>query len=150
MLKKRLILLGILLAASIAGQILLRPCLGESKAAVTPAPATDPLKPWTSNADKSVDSLGGKLTTRFFLMLGFIAAAGFAAWWFLKKMNTPWLGSKNGQLELLETIHLGPRKAVHIIRAGKKQVLLGSGNEGIRFLCDLTGTVQIPPVEAKP
>jgi flagellar biogenesis protein FliO len=148
MLKKRLILLGILLAASVAGQILLRPCLGESKAAVNPSPTTDTLKTWTSSADKSVDSLGGKLTTKFFLMLGFIAAAGFAVWWFIKKMNTPWLGSKNGQLELIETMHLGPRKAVHVIRAGQKQVLLASGNDGIRFLCDLTGTV--PPVEAKP
>jgi flagellar biogenesis protein FliO len=149
MLKKRLILLGILLAVSIAGQILLRPCLGESKAAVNPAPATDTLKIWNPEKDKSVDSLGGKVTSKFLLMLGFIAAAGFATWWFLKKMNTPWLGSKHGQLELLETIHLGPRKAVHIIRAGKKQVLLGSGNEGVRFLCDLMETVEIPPAEAK-
>jgi flagellar biogenesis protein FliO len=149
MLKKRLILLGILLAASIAGQILLRPCLGESNTTQGPAATTDTLKTWTPNTDKSVDNLGGKLTTRFILMLGFIAAAGFAVWWFLKKMNNPWLGSKHGQLELLETIHLGPRKAVHVIRAGKKQVLLGSGNEGVRFLCDLTGNLEIPSAEAK-
>jgi len=150
MLKKRLILLGILLAASIAGQLLLRPCLGESKTTVNPAPTTDTLKTWTPNTDRSVDSLGGKLTTRFLLMLSFIAVAGFAVWWLLKKMNNPWLASKNGQLELIETMHLGPRKAVHVIRAGQKQVLLASGNDGIRFLCDLTETIQIPPVEAKP
>lgn len=150
MLKKRLILLGILLTASIAGQLLLRPCLGESKTTVSPAPTTDTLKTWTPNTDRSVDSLGGKLTTRFLLMLSFIAIAGFAVWWLLKKMNNPWLASKNGQLELIETMHLGPRKAVHIVRAGKKQVLLASGNDGIRFLCDLAETIQIPPVEAKP
>ena len=33
MLKKRILLLGLLLVLSIAGQILLRPCLGESPSA---------------------------------------------------------------------------------------------------------------------
>jgi flagellar biogenesis protein FliO len=147
--KKRLILLGILLAASIAGQVLLRPCLGESNTIAGPNPKTDTLNSWNSNTDKSVDGLGGKLTSKFILMLGFIAVTGVAAWWFLKKMNTPWLGSKNGHLELVETMHLGPRKAVHVIRAGKKQLLLGSSVEGVHFLCDLTGTIEIPSAEAK-
>jgi flagellar biosynthetic protein FliO len=83
-------------------------------------------------------------------MLGFIAAAGVAVWWLLKKMNTPWLGSKNGQLELIETMHLGSRKAVHVIRAGKKQLLVGSSNEGVRLLCDLTGALETISAEAKP
>jgi flagellar biogenesis protein FliO len=150
MLKKRLILLGILLAVSIAGQILLRPCLGESKTPASPNLTKDTLTGWNLEKDKSMDNLGGKLTGNFLMMLGFIAAVGFAAWWFLKKINTPWVGSKNGQLELIETMHLGPRKAVHVIRAGQKQVLLASGNDGIRFLCDLAETVQFPPAEAKP
>jgi len=150
MLKKRLIMLGILLAVSIAGQILLRPCLGESKTPVSPNLTKDTLTGWNLEKDKSMDNLGGKLTSKFLMMLGFIAAVGFAAWWFLKKVNNPWLGSKNGQLELIETMHLGPRKAVHVVRAGQKQVLLASGNDGVRFLCDLAETVQLPPIEAKP
>lgn len=149
MLKKRLLLLGFLLAASILGQIVLGPCLGQSKAAANPNSITNPLPAWTPDTNKSVDNLGGKLASRFILMIVFIAVAGIAVWWFLKKMNTPWLGSKGGQLELLETIHLGSRKAVHVIRAGTKQVLIGSSNDGVRFLCDLTGKLESPADEAK-
>jgi flagellar biogenesis protein FliO len=149
MLKKRLILLGLLLAASIASQLLLRPCLGESTAE-KPTLTTDTSTAWNSVNEKAVDNLGGRLTGRFLLMLAFIAAAGFGVWWFLKRMNTPWLGSKNGHLELIETMHLGPRKAVHVIRAGTKQVLLSSGNDGVRYLCDLTANLETPSAEAKP
>jgi flagellar biogenesis protein FliO len=148
MLKKRLILLGLLLAASIAGQILLRPCLGESNTVANPAPTTtDAPKTWNSNTSKPVDSLGGKLTGRFIVMLGFVTVAGIGVWWFLKKMNTPWLKSKNGRLELIETMHLGPRKAVHILRAGKKQLLVASSSEGIQLLCDLTADLEHPSDE---
>jgi len=150
MLKKRLVFLGLLLAASIVGQILLRPCLGESNAATNPSPKTDAVGSWNVQTGKSIDSLGGKLAGRFFLMIGFVAAAGVAVWWSLKKMNAPWLNSKGGQLELIEMVHLGPRKAIHLIRAGKKYLLVGSSNEGIRFLSDLTGNIETPPAEAKP
>lgn len=149
MLKKRLILLGLLLVVSIAGQVLLRPCLGESKPAADTPLKTDTSTPWNTNPQKTVDSLGGSLTFKFIMMLVFVAAAGVGVWWFLKKMNTPWLGTKNGQLELIETIHLGPRKAIHIVRAAKKQVLLGSGNDGVRFLCELASNIEPPSDEAK-
>ncbi len=147
MLKKRLILIGLLLVVSIAGQVLLRPCLGESKVSPNaPVPTTDITKTQTSNTlnlpEKSIDTLSGKLVSKFILTLAFVAAAGVGVWWFLKRMNAPWMGSKTGQLELIETMHLGPRKSVHVIRAGAKQVLVGSSNEGIRFLCDLTGNIK--------
>jgi flagellar biogenesis protein FliO len=149
MLKKRLVLLGLLLAVSIVGQILLRPCLGESSTAVRPDSSTQPSGSWNPQSDKPVDSLQNKLTSRLFLMLGFIAVAGVGVWYFVKKMNTSWAGAKDGQLQIVETMHLGPRKTIHIIRAGKKRLLIGNSNEGIRLLADLTGNIEIPPVEAE-
>jgi flagellar biogenesis protein FliO len=149
MLKKRLVLLGLLLAVSIVGQILLRPCLGESSTSVRPDSSTQPSGSWNPQSDKPVDSLQNKLTSRLFLMLGFIAVAGVGVWYFVKKMNTSWAGAKDGQLQIVETMHLGPRKTIHIIRAGKKRLLIGNSNEGIRLLADLTGNIEIPPVEAE-
>jgi flagellar biogenesis protein FliO len=149
MLKKRLVLLGLLLAVSIVGQVLLRPCLGESSTVVHPDSSTQPTGLWNPQSDKPVDSLQNRLTSRLFLMLGFIAIAGVGVWYFVKKMNTPWAGAKDGQLQIVETMHLGPRKTIHIIRAGKKRLLIGNSNEGLRLLADLTGNIEIPPVEAE-
>jgi hypothetical protein len=46
-------------------------------------------------------------------------------------------------------MQLGPRKAVHVIRAGSRQILLASGNDGVRFLCDLTGQTSVPADEVQ-
>jgi flagellar biogenesis protein FliO len=154
MLKKRFVLLGLLLVVSIAGQVLLRPCLGESTAvsaapqtqAQTKAIETKATNPWDIQTDKPVDPLEKNLTSRLLMMLGFIAAAGVGIWYFFKKMNTPWTGTKNGHLQLVETMHLGPRKAIHIIRAGQKRLLISNSNEGIRLLADLTGTLEVSSV----
>jgi flagellar biogenesis protein FliO len=45
------------------------------------------------------------------------------------------------QIHVLETTHLGPRKAVHLVKIGEQQLLIGSTNESITTLADVTGAL---------
>jgi flagellar biosynthetic protein FliO len=51
----------------------------------------------------------------------------------LPKMNLP--GKK---IQLTETIHIGPRKSIHLVKVGSKTLLIGSTNENITSLADVT------------
>ena len=42
------------------------------------------------------------------------------------------------QIRIIETVHLGPRKAVHLIEIGNQRFLIGSTSEGITKLADVT------------
>jgi flagellar biogenesis protein FliO len=41
------------------------------------------------------------------------------------------------QIRIIETVHLGPRKSVHLLKIGDKQILIGSTNENITKLADV-------------
>ncbi|NQT03593.1 MAG: flagellar biosynthetic protein FliO, partial [Planctomycetes bacterium] len=45
------------------------------------------------------------------------------------------------EIRIAETVHLGPRKAVHLLEVGGRRFLIGSTNENITRLADLTGTL---------
>ncbi|MCH7555838.1 MAG: flagellar biosynthetic protein FliO [Planctomycetes bacterium] len=42
------------------------------------------------------------------------------------------------EIRIAETVHLGPRKAVHLLEIGNRRFLIGSTNESITRLADLT------------
>ena len=42
------------------------------------------------------------------------------------------------EIHITETVHLGPRKAVHLLRIGNQWLLVGSTNENITKLADVT------------
>lgn len=42
------------------------------------------------------------------------------------------------KIKIIETAHLGPRKAVHLLRIGDRCLLIGSTNDNITRLADLT------------
>lgn len=42
------------------------------------------------------------------------------------------------KIKIIETAHLGPRKAVHLLRIGDRCLLIGSTNDNITKLADLT------------
>jgi len=49
------------------------------------------------------------------------------------------LGNLPGKkIKIIETAHLGPRKAVHLLRIGDRCLLIGSTNDNISKLADLT------------
>jgi flagellar biosynthetic protein FliO len=42
------------------------------------------------------------------------------------------------EIRIVETVHLGPRKAVHLLHVGQRRLLIGSTNENITKLADLS------------
>jgi flagellar biogenesis protein FliO len=146
MVKKRLFIIGSLLLLSIIGQVVLRPCLGESKA-LDPNCTTLEQKngdngtaaDWNFKQQAAPDGFGFNkgFLGKFISMLAVVAAIGITGWFFVKKMNNPWIGGKGRHLSILETLSLGPRRTVYLIQAGKKQFLIGGSPEGLRLLSDL-------------
>jgi len=74
------------------------------------------------------------------------AAAIYVSRKFLPKItNLP--GKK---IHIVETVYLGPRKAVHLLKIGNQQLLVGSTNEGITALADVTDALaDLSPQEAE-
>jgi flagellar biogenesis protein FliO len=61
---------------------------------------------------------------------------------YLSKKLMPKLRPSSGQdINIRETIHLGPNKTVHLIEVGEKTFLVGSTSENISMLADVTETL---------
>ncbi|AQT66903.1 flagellar biosynthetic protein FliO [Anaerohalosphaera lusitana] len=70
-----------------------------------------------------------------------VGVLGWLAWW-LSKKYAPKLRSMRGKhMNVVETMYLGPNKTVHLLEVGAKTLLIGSTNENIRLLDDVTGTL---------
>jgi len=75
----------------------------------------------------------------FLIALG--AAAIYVSRRFLPKItNLP-----GKEIRIAETVHLGPRKAVHLLEIGNRRLLIGSTNENITRLADLEMEVNKVP-----
>ena len=75
----------------------------------------------------------------FLIVLG--AAAIYVSKRFLPKItNLP-----GKEIRITETVHLGPRKAVHLLEVGERRFLIGSTNENITRLADLEMEVNKVP-----
>jgi flagellar biogenesis protein FliO len=85
-------------------------------------------------------------------MLGYMAVVlvlGAVAMVVLKRI-LPRVGrGTTKRLGVLETTYLGPRRSVHLLRVGKRTLLLGAGREGVQMLADVTDAVE-PHDEAPP
>ncbi len=90
-------------------------------------------------AGKSSYDLGwSEFFIRTMLAVVFVIVLGVAAIYVSKKL-LPKLAARPGrEIRIIETVHLGPRKAVHLIEVGKRRFLIGSTNENIRKLAEVT------------
>jgi flagellar biogenesis protein FliO len=58
------------------------------------------------------------------------------------KKLLPRMGVRSGrQIQVVETMHLGPKAAVHLVRVGTKSLLVGATREGLTSLGDVTDAV---------
>ena len=86
---------------------------------------------------------GDKLSTRelFFKMMVsvlFLVALGAGAIYVSKRFLPKITNLPGKEIRITETVHLGPRKAVHLLEVGQRRFLIGSTNENITRLADLT------------
>ncbi len=80
----------------------------------------------------------GELFFKMILMVLFVFVFGAAAIYLSKKLLPRFSGLSGKRIRVIETVHLGPRKAVHLLKIGNQQLLIGSTNEKITRLADVT------------
>jgi flagellar biosynthetic protein FliO len=90
------------------------------------------------------------LSTRelFFKMMVsvlFLAALGAAAIYVSKRFLPKITNLPGKEIRIAETVHLGQRKAVHLLEVGERRFLIGSTNENITKLADLEMEVNKVP-----
>jgi flagellar biosynthetic protein FliO len=82
-----------------------------------------------------------ELFFKFMVSVLLIIALG-AAGIYVSKRFLPKITNLSGkEIRIAETVHLGPRKAVHLLEIGERRFLIGSTNENITRLADLTSTL---------
>ncbi len=148
MLKKQTVLvLGVLVLCCV-GQLFLRSrsCRGSDVPARPREPnAVEELAAW------SVDEFGleagknetqSKLMRQFALAIGFVIILGGCAFYFSKKFAGKLAITRGKDISVIETIHLGSHKTLHLLEVGGRQkLLIGSTSENINILADVTEAV---------
>ncbi len=75
------------------------------------------------------------------LAIFFVLALFVVAIYFSKKFLPKITNLSGKEIRIVETIHLGPRKAVHLLEIENRRFLIGSTNENITKLADLSGNL---------
>lgn len=85
------------------------------------------------------NSVGGEFSVRAILAVLFVLALFIAAIYVSKKLLPKITNLPGKEIRIVETVHLGPRKAVHVIAVNNRRFLIGSTNENVTKLADLGG-----------
>ena len=81
---------------------------------------------------------GGELFFRMLVMVMVVTLLGAAMVYVSRKYGSRLRGLSGREIQVMETTSIGPRKLVHIVKVGKKRLLIGSTNEHISMLADVT------------
>jgi flagellar biogenesis protein FliO len=140
-------IIGLLMAASIgSGALILwtgqtagegenpKSEIQNSKQAVSTLFANDPNFAVRTDSGFSTREILTKLLLSV-LAVGVLGAAAI----YVSKKVLPKIGNLPGKrIHIIETVHLGPRKALHLVEVGNQQLLIGSTGEGITKLADVS------------
>ena len=80
---------------------------------------------------------GWEFSLRAVLAIVFVLALLIAAIYISKKYLPKIANLPGRDIRVIETIHLGPRKAVHVLEVYNRRFLIGSTNENVTKLADL-------------
>lgn len=138
--KKKIV--AYLAAAALFGGALVV-CRAQSAANEPEKPLSENSSSWFTKDPNVALKPAESLDTRemFFKMMFavlLVVALGVAAIYVTKKVLPKITNLPGREIRIIETVHLGPRKAVHLIEAGGRRLLIGSTNESITKLADVT------------
>jgi flagellar biosynthetic protein FliO len=92
---------------------------------------------------------GWEFSLRAILAILFVLALLIAAIYVSKKYLPKIANLPGREIRVVETVHLGPRKAVHVLEVYNRRFLIGSTNENVTKLADLgSGLADLPAQEA--
>lgn len=80
----------------------------------------------------------GQMFLKMMLAVVFIVALGAGAIYFSRKWLPKITNLPGKKIRIIETVHIGPRKEVHLLKVGEQFILIGSTNENISKLADIT------------
>jgi len=86
---------------------------------------------------------GRELFFKTMLAVLLVIALGVAAIVTCRKLLPGLTNLPGKQIRILETAHLGPRKAIHLIEIDNQRLLIGSTNENITMLAELDARCSI-------
>jgi flagellar biogenesis protein FliO len=97
----------------------------------------------------NANSGGYELFFKMMFMVLLVIALGVAVMYISKKILPKFTHLSAKRIQIIETVHLGPRKAVHLLKVGSQLILIGSTNENITRLSDITELPEtdIPPIQ---
>jgi flagellar biosynthetic protein FliO len=81
----------------------------------------------------------GGIYYQMMLAVLIVIALGVAAIYVSKKLLPKITSLPGKEIRVVETVYLGPRKAVHVLEVGERRFLIGSTNENVTKLADITG-----------
>jgi flagellar biosynthetic protein FliO len=88
---------------------------------------------------RGTDNLStGELARKMIISALVVAALGIAVIYISKKFLPKITNPPGKEIRIIETTHLGPRKAVHLIEICNQRLLIGSTNESIIMLANVT------------
>jgi len=80
-----------------------------------------------------------ELFFRMMLSVLLVVVLGAAVIYISKKFLPRITNLPGKKMHIIETAHLGPHKAVHLLKIGNQQLLIGSTSQNITKLADITG-----------
>lgn len=91
----------------------------------------------------------GDLFFKMMLMVVLVVVLGAAAIYLSRKLLPRFTQLSGKRIRVVETVHLGPRKTVHLLKIGNRQLLIGATNENIASLADVTDALSEVNLPAK-
>jgi len=89
----------------------------------------------------------GELFSKMLLMVVVVVGLGVAAMYLTRKYGVRVSRSTGKEIQVMETAYLGPRKVVHLVKVGSKRLLIGSTNENMTTLADVTDALGDEEIE---
>jgi len=87
--------------------------------------------------DSDFEPGGAGFSIRAVLAVLFVLALFITAIYVSKKLLPKIANLPGKEIRIVETVHLGPRKAVHLLEVDNRRFLIGSTNENVTKLADL-------------
>lgn len=142
--KKKIV---VFLVALALGSVILVVCSAQS----APAEQAKPLfnnssSPFANDPNFSAAPANSPSTRELFfkMMLSvlLVVVLGAAVIYISKKFLPKIANLPGKEMHIIETARLGPHKAVHLLKIGNQQLLIGSTSQNITKLADITGAAE--------
>ena len=108
--------------------------------AIPPAPGlaeNDSNSPFNTTQN-AIPPSGREMFYKMLLSSLLVIALGIGAIYVSKRMLPRISSRPNKKIRVIETAHISPRKELHLIQVGARQLLIASTNEAVTMLADVT------------